>query len=368
MVSDSMSSYPIVQQDIETIVRVVGSNLNRLQGKRLLITGGTGFVGTWLLETIGWLNDKWERPCIVYVPTRNPQAFAIKAPHLATRSDIFFLPGDISSFEYPDHACDYIIHSAAPAEPQIVNRNLLDVSETIVNGTRRVLELASRKQVESFMFVSSGAVYGSQPSELERIPENYLGAPDITNPRSAYGEAKRYGEVLCALYFQERAVPVRIARPFTFVGCYQNLDSGFAVTDFIKNSLCGLSLVIQGDGTTVRSYCYGADLTVALLKILLGGRAGRAYNVGSEDGISIRELAQRIIAITGATVEINITQATQAGRSPARYVPDISRLRTELDYEPQYGLDESLKRTINWAQSVCLPSTKHESHNKEEVK
>lgn len=360
-----MSTPMIVRQDIETIVRVVGSDLNRLQGKQLLITGGTGFVGTWLLETIGWLNDRWEHPCIVYVPTRNLQAFAIKAPHLATRSDIFFLQGDISSFEYPDHACDFIIHAAAPAEPQIVNRNPLDVAETIVNGTRRVLELAFRKQVESCLYISSGAVYGSQPSNLERVSEDYLGAPDITNPRSTYGEAKRYGEVLCALYFQERTVPVRIARPFTFVGCYQNLDSGFAVTDFIKNSQYGLPLEIQGDGTTVRSYCYGADLTIALLKILLGGSAGRAYNVGSEDGISIRELAQRIITITGAPVEIKVMLPTQAGCSPTRYVPDISRLRTELDYEPQYSLDESLKRTINWAQGVCLPSTKHESHNKE---
>jgi nucleoside-diphosphate-sugar epimerase len=351
-----MQPHSIVQQDIETIVRIVGTDLNRLQGKRLFITGGTGFIGTWLLETISWLNEGWEHPCIVYVLTRNPQAFANKMPNLAARADFFFLKGDISSFEYPDHACDLIIHAAAPVEPKIINNNPLDAAETIVNGTRRVLELASIKKVESFLFVSSGAVYGSQPSELGRIPENYPGAPDITSPRSAYGEAKRYGEVLCALYFQGRAVPVRIARPFTFVGCYQNLDSGFAVTDFIKNSLCGLSLEIQGDGTTVRSYCYGADLTISLLKILLGGRAGRAYNVGSEDAISISELAQRIIAIAGATVEIKVMHPTQAGRGPTRYVPDISRLRAELDYKPQYGLDESLKRTISWAKNVYLPT------------
>lgn len=353
-----MQPHSIVQQDIETIVKIVGTDLNRLQGKRLFITGGTGFIGTWLLETISRLNEGWEHPCIVYVLTRNPQAFAHKMPHLAARSEFLFLQGDISSFEYPDHACDLIIHAAAPVEPKIVNKNPLDVAETIVNGIRRVLKLASIKQVESFMYISSGAVYGSQPAELERIPENYQGAPDISSFRSAYGEAKRYGEVLCALYFQRLAVPVRIVRPFTFVGCYQNLDSGFAVTDFIKNSLCGLPIEIQGDGTPIRSYCYSADLTIALLKILLGGRAGRAYNVGSEDGISIRELAQRIVAITGATVEIKVMQPTQEGRKPASYVPDISRLRTELDYEPHYSLDESLKRTISWAQNVCLSTTK----------
>lgn len=351
-------THSIIQQDIETIVRIVGSDLNRLQGKRLFITGGTGFIGTWLLETISWLNDRWDRPCIVYVLTRNPQAFAHKMSHLTERSDFFFLQGDISSFEYPAHECDFVIHAAAPAGPNIVNRNSLDVAETIVNGTRHILELSLRKQVESILYISSGAVYGSQPSDLERVPEDYLGAPDITNPRSAYGEAKRYGEVLCALYLQRMGIPVRIARPFTFIGCYQNLDSGFAVTDFIKNSLCGLPIEIQGDGTTVRSYCYSADLTIALLKILLGGRAGRAYNVGSEDSISIRELAHRIVAISGAAVEIKVMQPTQTKRSPARYVPDISRLRTELDYEPHYSLDESLKRTINWAQNVSLPTTK----------
>jgi len=343
--------HPYIQEEIETIVRVVGiEELNRLQGKHMLITGGTGFIGTWLLETIAWLNDRWEHPCVVFIPTRNPHAFAIKMPHLSKRADMFFLKGDVSSFKFPKEKCDFIIHAAAPVDPRTVIENPIDVAETIINGTKHVLELAGNKKVESFLYISSGAVYGPQSPDLMQISEDYLGAPDITNPRSAYGEAKRYSEVLCALYLQEKELPVHIARPFTFVGCYQNLNSGFAVTDFIKNCLSGLTLEIQGDGRTIRSYCYGADLTIALLKILLIGHVGRVYNVGSEEFISILELAKRIISITNAQVVIKVAQPFQLDRNPARYVPNIGRLRSELGYESQFGIDESLKRTINWAQ------------------
>ena len=213
----------ILQEDVECIFKVVGNDLNRLQSKRILITGGTGFIGTGLLETISWLNKNSNQTCKVYVPTRNPAAFARKAPHLASNPEIVLLPGDITDFEYPDDECNFIIHAAAPGEPRALIHDSLGVAETIVRGTRRVLELATQINVEGFLFVSSGAVYGVQPPDLERIPEDYIGAPDITNIRSAYGEAKRYAEILCTVYHQMHGVPIHIARPFTFVGPYQDL-------------------------------------------------------------------------------------------------------------------------------------------------
>ena len=107
-------THPIVQEDIERIFKIVGQDINCLQDKRLLITGGTGFLGTWLLETISWVNRNCSRPCKVYVPTRNPETFARKVPHLAANSEIVLLPGDIANFQYPDDECNFIIHAAAP--------------------------------------------------------------------------------------------------------------------------------------------------------------------------------------------------------------------------------------------------------------
>ena len=345
----STLTHPIVQEDIEFVFKIVGNDLNRLQGKRILITGGTGFIGTWLLETISWLNKYCNQPCKVYVPTRNPEAFARKVPHLAANSEIVLLLGDIADFEYPDDECNFIIHAAAPGEPRALNHDSLGVAETIVSGTRRVLELATQKNIEGFLFVSSGAVYGVQPPDLERIPEDYLGAPDVTNIRSAYGEAKRYAEILCTLYHQRYGLPTHIARPFTFVGPYQDLNAGFAITDFIRDGLQGGPLTIQGDGTTVRSYCYAADLTAMLWKILLQSPVGRVYNVGSDESISILELANKVISFLDTPVDLKVMSKPNMKSKQARYVPDIDRGRSELGMNMFTDIDKAIKRTLAWS-------------------
>ena len=346
--------HPIIEQDIAQVAQTVGPSLERLRGKRLLITGGTGFIGIWLLETITWLNDQWDQPCRIYVPTRSPERFSRKVPHLV-RADIVLLSGDVRAFEYPDDRCDMIIHAAAPADPHTLDRDPLGVASIIVDGTRRALDLAAQKRVESFLLVSSGAVYGSQPPELERVPEDYMGGPDLANPRSAYGEAKRYAEVLCALYCEKFGIPIRIARPFTFIGPYQDLEAGFAVTDFLKAGLQGLPLRIRGDGTTIRSYCYASDLMVALWKILLTAPVGRAYNVGSEEPISIFELAHKVAAVLDGPIEISVASAPAQSRQPSRYVPDVSRGKAELSLTVEVDLQEALIRTLSWmrdAQSI----------------
>jgi UDP-glucuronate decarboxylase len=337
-----------IQESVEAVVRTM-PDLQRLRGKHLLLTGGTGFIGTWLLETIAYLNDRWADPCCVYVPTRDVQAFARKKPHLAGRAEFAFSPGDVSSFAYPDAQCDFIIHAAAPASPKVAATKPIAVGETIVAGTRHVLHIASQHAIEGFLFISSGAVYGAQPPDLERIPEDYRGGPDISAARSAYGEGKRYAEFLCVAHQQDLNLPVTIARPFTFVGPYQDLDSGFAVTDFMRDGLRGKPLTIEGDGTTVRSYCGPSDMLQALWGVLFRGTPGRAYNVGSDEPISIFDLARHVVKALDRPTEIRVACQPVPGRLPDRYVPDITRLKTELRILPQAELDTALKQTVEWA-------------------
>lgn len=264
------------------------------------------------------------------------------------------LSGDIADFQYPDDECNFIIHAAAPGEPRALIHDSLGVAETIVRGTRQVLELATQKNIEGFLFVSSGAVYGVQPPDLERIPEDYFGAPDVTNIRSAYGEAKRYAEMLCTLYRQRHGLPIHIARPFTFVGPYQDLNAGFAITDFIRDGLQGKPLTIQGDGTTVRSYCYAADLTAMLWKILLQSPVGRVYNVGSDESISILELANKVIAFFDTSVEVIVTSKPNIKSKPTRYVPDITRGRSELGMNVDTDIDKAIQRTLFWTSGKAI--------------
>jgi nucleoside-diphosphate-sugar epimerase len=342
----------LIQQDIEDVAQATPS-LERLRGKRLLLTGGTGFIGSWLLEIIAHLNQRWgDEPCRVYLPTRDSQTFAQRAPHLASRPEFLFLPGDVRAFDFPDDACDVIIHAAASASPRVAAAAPLAISDTIVEGTRRMLAFAHRLHVERFLFVSSGAVYGVQPPDLERIPEDYRGGPDITSPRAGYAEAKRYAESLCALYADQYHLPITIARPFTFIGPYQDLDAGFAVTDFIRDGLRGQSLQIQGDGATMRSYCAAPDLARMLFGVLFDGQPGRPYNIGSDEPISIRELAQRVVRALDAPVTVHIARQAPPDRLPDRYVPDITRITTELGLRPRVPLDDALRQFVEWTASA----------------
>ena len=342
-----MNHSSVVTQDVKHAVERVGSNLLRLNGKRLLITGGTGFLGTWLIETLAWFNSQCDRACQIDILTRRPEIFARKVPRLAGRSDIHLLAGDVRQFA-PDRRYDFIIHAAAPADPGSHQREPLQVAATIVDGTKRILELARDMGVESLLYVSSGAVYGTQPPTLSHLPEDYNGGPPISDPCAAYGEAKRFAELLCALYCSQLGVPVRIARPFTFIGPYQNLEAGFAVTDFLRDGLRGLPLRVSGDGTTIRSYYYAADGVVALLKILLEGPVGRCYNVGSAEAMSILTMAHKVVVALGSSLEIIVAQQPDPGQLPARYVPDSSRGQQELGLKVWTDFDNALHRTIDW--------------------
>jgi len=154
--------------------------------------------------------------------------------------------------------------------------------------------------------------------------------------------------MLCTLYHQRHGLPIHIARPFTFVGPYQDLNAGFAITDFIRDGLQGGPLTIQGDGTTVRSYCYAADLTAMLWKILLQSPVGRVYNVGSDESISILELANKVIAFLDTPVEMVVSSKPNIKSKPARYVSDINRGRSELGINIHTDIDKAIQRTLSW--------------------
>ncbi len=347
---------------IETSVAAASAalpELERLKGKRLLLTGATGFIGTWLLEQLAYLNDRWDVPCQVYAPTRAPQAFATKAPHLFARAEFTFASGDVRSFAAPDQPCDYIVHAAASASPLTKQQSPLDVGDTIVDGVRRVLEMARGWQSVGMLFLSSGAVYGVQPPALERLPEEYTGGPDLARSDATYGEGKRYAETLCVAYQRAYGVPVMIARPFTFMAPYLDLSAGFASTDFLRDALNGRPLEIKGDGTTVRSYAGPVALLSMLWATLLRGAPGRAYNVGAEEAVSVLELAQLVTAARATPLEIHVAQQPTPGRLPARYVPDLTRMRDELGVQAHEDLDALVRETMGWqrAQVAAMPSS-----------
>jgi nucleoside-diphosphate-sugar epimerase len=333
-------------RDLDHVLRHTAHLWPRLQGARLFISGGTGFFGTWLLESMLWANDQLRLGLHATVLTRDPERFLQRAPHLATDPAIELLTGDMGSFAFPTQRLDAVIHAATEPVGAPGTFDPLWKLEADVSGTRRVLAMARQMGARRMLLTSSGAVYGRQPPEIERIPEDYAGAPDPTDPGSAYGEAKRVSELACAAA-GEGGLETVIARCFAFVGPHLPLDANYAIGNFIRDALSGGPILVAGDGTAVRSYLYAADLAVWLWSLLLGGAPGRAYNVGSDAAVTIEQLAHVVARTVSPSAEVRVL-GTVDGSPPQRYVPSVDRARTELGLVPLVALQDAIERTATW--------------------
>jgi nucleoside-diphosphate-sugar epimerase len=339
-----MAFKPLPKADLEHILHHTEPLWRELRGSRLFITGGTGFFGKWLLETIAAANDALDAKVSAVVLTRSPERFAAAMPHLAGRPEFAWLAGDVVDFNFPPGPFDHIVHLATAASAQLNETQPLAMLDTIVGGTRRALDFARHCGARRFLLASSGAVYGPQPANLSHIPEDFRGGPDTLSAFSAYGEGKRMAELLCTLAPEMDCV---IARCFAFIGPHLPLDAHFAAGNFLRDALAGSPIEIQGDGRALRSYLHAADLAVWLLTLLVRGRGGRAYNVGSGQAVTTQELARAIADRAPGRPEVRIL-GKPSGGPPHRYVPDISRAQAELGLGVGMDLDRAVARTLDW--------------------
>jgi len=338
----------LLAEDLDHILQHTRGLWEDLRDKRLFITGGTGFFGSWLLESFAWANEKLALNASALVLTRNPEGFFTKAPHLATNKSIQFHKGDVRSFEFPPGSFDLIIHAATEASAKLNNENPLLMLDTIVEGTRHTLDFARHCGARTFLLASSGAIYGKQPPELTNISEEFPGAPAPECPSSAYGEGKRIAEHLCTLYARQFGIEAKIARCFAFVGPYLPLDTHFAIGNFIRDGLRSRPIHIQGDGTPYRSYLYAADLAIWLWTILFRGKSGRPYNVGSEQHMTIADLAKTVAHCFHPAANVQVAGKPVPGQPAQRYVPATKRAETELNLHSTVDLQEAISRTIRW--------------------
>ena len=336
-----------LQPDLDHILTHTQGLWEELRGQRIFITGGTGFFGCWLLESLVWANDKLGLNVEAVVLTREPAAFIKKVPHLACHRSIRYHVGDIRDFEFPSGRFSHVIHAATEASAKLNAESPLLMFETIVKGTWRTLDFAAKCGAKKFLLTSSGAVYGRQPPDMPHLPEDYPGAPDPKDPGSAYGEGKRVAEILCCLYARKHGLEPKIARCFSFVGPYLPLDKHYAIGNFIRDALDGGPIVVKGDGTPLRAYLYASDLTIWLWKILLRGVPGRSYNVGNSDTRTLADIASCVGDVTGG-VSIRVCETRRPGLEVNRYVPDVSRAERELGLTVRVDLTQALHRTIEY--------------------
>lgn len=336
----SMQRTPIVEEDICFVLAECYHELQTLSGKTLLISGGSGFVGSYLVETVIAFNRSHTgAPCRLLLPTRSLTSAREKWPHFFSIENVIWFEWDGSTLESPSETCDYVIHAASPADPASYLHAPMQAMEDIANGTIAVLHYARTVGVRALLYLSSGAAYGRQAPGVDTLEENEQGAPDLCDLSSCYGEAKRYAELLC----RTSGVPTVIARLFAFVGPYQDIDGSFAVSNFMRQAMRDKSIRIHGDGTALRTYCYASDLTVGLWKLLFSGNPGELYNVGADaPRVSIRELAELIAQQIG-NVEIILEGKSGTGLR-SRYIPNTDKFKKF--HSAQIDLTEGLRRTL----------------------
>ncbi len=342
------SATDLILDDYHAVTQNGVSSLSALKNNLIVITGGTGFIGTWITGLIAFLNDHFSFNTEVMLIARNIEPFKKSCVHFANRKDIRLVNSDIRNLVELPTETNWLIHAAGTPDNRFHSSNPLETMSTIANGTYSILRLLERcSNFKMLLNLSSGLIYGFQPLKQTRMDETYVGAPRCGTVSSAYAEAKRFAETLCHSSRSQARIPVVTARPFAFIGPYQSLETPWALNNFIKDALSGNPIRILGDGKTVRSYMYASDLSFWLTSILTQGKSGEIYNVGSPLPITLEKLARLIAEHINPRLEIQLKTATNPLQN-SRFVPDVSFAQNNLGLQIKVDLKTAIKRTIEW--------------------
>lgn len=350
---------PLPQNDLQFVLREAAELWPQLAGARVFVTGATGFFGRWMLESLFFADAQYGLDVRVTALSRDPEAFLRRAPHLGIPR-LSWIRGSVSSLRADDFdgtRFDAVIHLATEADMQASSKDPNAALSVIADGTKRVLHVAARTGARRFLFTSSGAVYSRQSGSPNRLSEQDARLVDPNEAHSVYalpGHAKLQAEHLCAEYARRDGLGAVIARGFSFAGPCLPLDSKFAFGNFIRDGLRGGPIVLKGSGTSVRSYLYAADLAVWLWSLLLRGVPGRAYNVGSENPVTLLALAKVISSELGAS-GVSVQHRPLPDGVMDSYVPSTQRARHELGLSENFTLPEMIRRTAAWNR----PPVKH---------
>ena len=347
--------------DLDHVLRHTAGLWEELPGRNIFVTGGTGFFGRWLLESFAHANATLNLGARLFALTRQEAPFRNSAPYLCDNEAITFVRGDVRTFtlatirsQLPQTPTQFhfVIHAATEASAKLNAEDPSLMFDTIVEGTRAALQFAVEASSTRFLFTSSGAVYGPQPSTLAHIPEDYSSRVEVSDSLSAYAAGKRAAEVLCADFHHQHGIDPLIARCFAFVGPGLPLDTHFAIGNFIRDALAGGPIRVGGDGTPFRSYLYAADLAIWLWTILLKGNPCYPYNVGSAEDFTIAQIADAVRDAIEPSIAIEIALERKPGASAFRYVPDTSRAREELGLAERIPLRDAIQRTARYAKAI----------------
>lgn len=351
--------------DLEHLMESCREELAQLAGSRILITGGAGFLGYYLVQApLHWnrshpaderisvtVHDNFARGVPAWLDQLGNGDGALDIVRHDTREP---LPPEVADV-------DWIFHAAGIASPTVYRQHPIATMDANIVGLRHLLDHAVERErngrpIRKLLFFSSSEIYGDPQPEWIPTPETYRGFVSATGPRSSYDESKRYGEALCLAFVREHDVPVSIVRPFNNYGPGLRLTDGRVIPDLARCVLGGRDMVMYSDGRATRTFCYVADAVCGYYKALVRGRVGEPYNVGTDaPEVTIRELAERLQRIgaelfgyTGGIRQEASEDADYLVDNPERRCPDLTKSRSELAYEADFDLDEGIRRSLLW--------------------
>jgi len=359
----------VIKSDLAYICENLSDEFSVLSGKKLLITGGAGFLGYYLVQSVLHWNE--------IHPTADPISLTIYDNYirgipdwltgLSCDQNLVLIKHDITN-PLPTNIPDFhfIIHAASIASPTYYRKYPIETMDANVNGLRYLLEYCVKQRsngnpVEGFLSYSTSEIYGDPSPENIPTPETYRGNVSCTGPRACYDESKRYGETLCVNFAHQYCLPIKVARPFNNYGPGLKITDRRVLPDFARDIFDGRDIVLLSDGSPTRTFCYIADAIVGYYKILVKGHPGEAYNIGVETPeISIANLAERVVALarnlfdyTGRVVQQISSDQDYLVDNPNRRSPIIGKAREHLGYDPKIPLEEGLKRALIWYSVNC---------------
>ena len=353
----------VVAADLDYCCSRLADVFERMSGRRVLLTGGAGFLGYYLVQSVIAWNQRAEpgdriRLTVADSYVRGMPIWLRDLPSNSLRTvqhDVTKLLADeLGPFEY-------VVHAASIASPSVYRQHPIATMDANVTGLRMLLERSLRSrdrghELDGFLFFSSSEIYGDPEPDAIPTPETYPGRVSCTGPRACYDESKRFGETLCVNFAHQYELPVTIVRPFNNYGPGLRITDQRVIPDLARDILAGHDMVLYSDGSATRTFCYIADAVIGYFKALVRGRRGEAYNIGSErPEMSIDELASMMSAIAlrtfgyqGRVVRRRSEDEHYLTDNPRRRCPDISKARADLHFSPDVPLDEGLRRSLLW--------------------
>ena len=346
-----MTSNKIIKEDLKTIYNS-DINWSKFFNTTILITGANGFLPSYLVESLLYLNfiDSKNNVKVICL-VRNIENAKFRFFDYKEDSNLNFIIQDVSDSIKLNEKVDYIIHAASQASPKYYGVDPVGTLKANVLGTFNLLNFAKDKEIISFLYFSSGEVYGEVDIDQMPLKENNFGFINPTNVRSCYAESKRMGENICVSFHHQFGVSAKIVRPFHTYGPKMKLDDGRVYADFVSDILKEQDICMQSDGSAYRAFCYLTDATIGFFKILLEGKNGEAYNVGNpNEEYSILELAENLAKLypekrLKVIRHLNIEENNYLKSPLTRNSPDITKI-SKLNWSPLVSIKKGFKRTI----------------------